>query len=207
MAAENSRGIGGTIHHIDMTIASEFLRIGGTAALTHYLVSFCQTVFHQRLGHRRLGGKLFRNHVRWHHGYYAGDHMVSEKYLTEHGNNTPFFLIPIAGVAAASWSLLPLDLFVTHVATLALSFYVHVYLDAQYHVTGCWLGRFRWFRRKQQLHFVHHSRPLIHSTRPRNEAAGCSATAACGSSSPSTVRKVPSSLSQKKSMTAKLVLA
>jgi hypothetical protein len=36
---------------------------------------------------------------------------------------------------------------------------------------------------------------------------GCSATAACGSSSPSTVRKVPSSLSQKKSMTAKLVLA
>jgi Fatty acid hydroxylase len=139
-----------------MTIASEFLRIGGTAALTHYLVSFCQTVFHQRLGHRRLGGKLFRNHVRWHHGYYAGDHMVSEKYLTEHGNNTPFFLIPIAGVAAAAWSFLPMDLFVTHVATLALSFYVHVYLDAQYHVTGCWLGRFRWFRRKQQLHFVHH---------------------------------------------------
>jgi hypothetical protein len=139
-----------------MTIASEFLRIGATAALTHYLVSFCQTVFHQRLGHRRLGGKLFRNHVRWHHGYYAGDHMVSEKYLTEHGNNTPFFLIPIAGVAAAAWSFLPMDLFVTHVATLALSFYVHVYLDAQYHVTGCWLGRFRWFRRKQQLHFVHH---------------------------------------------------
>jgi sterol desaturase/sphingolipid hydroxylase (fatty acid hydroxylase superfamily) len=27
---------------------------------------------------------------------------------------------------------------------------------AKYHVTGCWLGRFRWFRRKQQLHFVHH---------------------------------------------------
>jgi sterol desaturase/sphingolipid hydroxylase (fatty acid hydroxylase superfamily) len=82
--------------------------------------------------------------------------MVSEKYLAEHGNNTPFFLIPVAAVAVAAWSFMPLDLFVTHVAALALSFYAHVYLDAQYHVTGCWLGRFRWFRRKQLLHFVHH---------------------------------------------------
>lgn len=139
-----------------MTITLELLRIGGTATLTHYLVSFCQTVFHQRLGHQRLGGKLFRNHIRWHHVYYAGDHMVSEKYLAEHGNNTPFFLIPVAAVAVAAWSFMPLDLFVTHVAALALSFYAHVYLDAQYHVTGCWLGRFRWFRRKQLLHFVHH---------------------------------------------------
>jgi sterol desaturase/sphingolipid hydroxylase (fatty acid hydroxylase superfamily) len=82
--------------------------------------------------------------------------MVSEKYLAEHGNNTPFFLIPVAAVAVAVWSFMPLDLFVIHVAALALSFYAHVYLDAQYHVTGCWLGRFRWFRRKQLLHFVHH---------------------------------------------------
>ena len=97
-----------------MTITLEPLRIGGTATLTHYLVSFCQTVFHQRLGHRRLGGKLFRNHIRWHHVYYAGDHMVSEKYLAEQGNNTPFFLIPVAAVAVAAWSFMPLDLFVTH---------------------------------------------------------------------------------------------
>lgn len=41
-------------------------------------------------------------------------------------------------------------------AAMSLSFYGHVYIDKQFHVTGSWLGRFSWFRRKQQLHFVHH---------------------------------------------------
>ena len=52
---QDPNGIGGTIHPNDMTVTLELLRIGGTATLTHYLVSFCQTVFHQRLGHRRFG--------------------------------------------------------------------------------------------------------------------------------------------------------
>jgi hypothetical protein len=26
----------------------------------------------------------------------------------------------------------------------------------QYHVAGSWLGRVSWFRRNQQLHFIHH---------------------------------------------------
>src|SRR5678815_2529439 len=30
------------------------------------------------------------------------------------------------------------------------------YIDNQYHVAESWLGRFYWFRRKQQLHFIHH---------------------------------------------------
>jgi hypothetical protein len=31
-----------------------------------------------------------------------------------------------------------------------------IYFDKHYHVAGSWLGRFAWFRRKQQLHFLHH---------------------------------------------------
>jgi sterol desaturase/sphingolipid hydroxylase (fatty acid hydroxylase superfamily) len=30
------------------------------------------------------------------------------------------------------------------------------YIDNQYHIVESWLGRFYWFRRKQQLHFIHH---------------------------------------------------
>src|ERR1700694_5964130 len=41
-------------------------------------------------------------------------------------------------------------------AASAASFYAHVYLDKEYHVEGSSLTRFAWFRRKQQLHFVHH---------------------------------------------------
>jgi hypothetical protein len=38
----------------------------------------------------------------------------------------------------------------------AASFYAHVFFDKEYHVEGSRRQRFAWFRRKQELHFVHH---------------------------------------------------
>ena len=55
-----------------------------------------------------------------------------------------------------SYLFLRLDLFMVQLAAMSLSFYGHVYIDKQYHVAGSWLGRFSWFRRRQQLHFLHH---------------------------------------------------
>jgi hypothetical protein len=43
---------------------------------------------HSKLGHHRMGGKLFRNHINFHHTYYSKDHLVSRTYLGEEGNNT-----------------------------------------------------------------------------------------------------------------------
>ena len=43
--------------------------------------------------------------------------------------------------------------------TSAASFYVHVFIDKEYHVEGPRLERFAWFRRKRQLHFAHHLPP------------------------------------------------
>jgi len=134
----------------------ELALICATAALTHLLMSFCQTFLHYRLGHRRLGGRLFRNHISFHHVYYAKDHLVSNRYLADKGNNTPFFIVPSAVAVIGVYFVLPLDLFVAVIAAMSASFYAHVHLDKQYHVAGSWLARFGWFRRKQQLHFVHH---------------------------------------------------
>ncbi|HEY6433442.1 MAG TPA: hypothetical protein VIZ17_15795, partial [Acetobacteraceae bacterium] len=50
----------------------------------------------------------------------------------------------------------PFGLFLVATAASAASFYAHVYLDKEYHVQEPTLARFAWFRRKQQLHFVHH---------------------------------------------------
>src|SRR5262249_1485337 len=36
------------------------------------------------------------------------------------------------------------------------SFYAHVFFDKEYHIERSRLQRFAWFRRKQELHFVHH---------------------------------------------------
>ena len=127
-----------------------------TAIVTYLIVSFGQTLMHYKLGHRPIGGKLFRNHINFHHSYYSRDHLVSRTYLDDEGNNTPFFLIPVLLVGACSYFLLPLDLFVTEVLACAASFYAHVFFDKEYHVDGSWLRRFAWFRRKQELHFAHH---------------------------------------------------
>jgi sterol desaturase/sphingolipid hydroxylase (fatty acid hydroxylase superfamily) len=126
------------------------------AISAHLVVSGSQTLLHYSLGHHRLGGTFFRNHVGFHHTYYARGHLVSSNYRGDEGNNTPYFLIPTILVAAVMYFILPFDLFLTLAITSAASFYAHVYFDKAYHVQGSKLERFAWFRHKQQLHFVHH---------------------------------------------------
>jgi hypothetical protein len=57
----------------------------------------------------------------------------------------------------STYFILPFGMFVTQVITAFASFSDHVYLDNQYHTCGSALLRFAWCRRKQQLHFVHHT--------------------------------------------------
>src|SRR6516225_3411223 len=127
-----------------------------TAAATHLVMSFAQTLMHYKLGHHPIGGKFFRNHINFHHTYYSKDHLVSRTYRGDEGNNTPFFFIPVFLVGACTYLVLPIDLFVVEVVACAASFYAHVFFDKEYHVEGSRLQRFAWFRRKQELHFVHH---------------------------------------------------
>jgi hypothetical protein len=102
------------------------------------------------------GGKFFRNHIIFHHTYYSKDHLVSQTYLGDEGNNTPFFFIPVFLVGACTYFVLPFDLFVVQAVACAVSFYAHVFFDKEYHVEGSRLQRFAWFRRMQKLHFSHH---------------------------------------------------
>src|SRR6202045_2902294 len=127
-----------------------------TAVATHLVMSFGQTFLHYKVAHNPIGGKLFRNHINFHHTHYAEDHLVSRTYLGDEGNITPYFLIPVFLVGGCVYFLLPLNLFVVTVIASAASFYAHVFFDKEYHVEGSWLQRFAWFRRKRELHFVHH---------------------------------------------------
>jgi sterol desaturase/sphingolipid hydroxylase (fatty acid hydroxylase superfamily) len=127
-----------------------------TAVCTHLVMSLGQTLLHCWLGHRRLGGRLYRNHIKFHHTYYARGHLASATYRGEDGNNTPYFLVPTLLIGSVLFFMLPLPVFVVMALTSAASFYAHVVLDREYHVENSRLQRFAWFRRKQQLHFVHH---------------------------------------------------
>jgi sterol desaturase/sphingolipid hydroxylase (fatty acid hydroxylase superfamily) len=126
------------------------------AVITHLFMSFTQTLMHYKLGHHRMGGRFFRNHINFHHTYYSKDHLVSRTYLGDEGNNTPFFFIPVVLVGACTYLVLPIDLFVVQVVACAASSCAHIFFDKEYHVEGSRLQRFAWFRRKQELHFVHH---------------------------------------------------
>lgn len=134
----------------------EILLLAGTAICTHLVMSSGQTLLHYGLGHHRLGGVLYRNHIKYHHTYYAKGHLASTTYLGEEGNNTPYFLVPTLLVGGALFFVLPLALFLVMATVSAVSFYAHVVLDREYHVENSRLERFAWFRRKRQLHFVHH---------------------------------------------------
>jgi sterol desaturase/sphingolipid hydroxylase (fatty acid hydroxylase superfamily) len=123
---------------------------------THLVVSGGQTIMHYWLGHRRIGGPLFRNHIKFHHGHYTRGHLVSATRLANDDNNTPFFIIPLALVACLIFFILPLGLFIAVMLAASVSFYLHVWFDMAYHIEGSYLERFAWFRRKRQLHFVHH---------------------------------------------------
>ena len=51
-----------------------------TAAVTHLVMSFGQTVIHCKISHHRMGGLFFRNHINFHHAHYSKDHLVSRAY-------------------------------------------------------------------------------------------------------------------------------
>lgn len=134
----------------------EVLLIAVTAIVTHLIMSFCQTLMHFKLGHHPIGRTFFQNHINFHHSYYSKDHLVSQSYMGDEGNNTPYFLIPVFLVGVLTYFVLPLDLFIVQSVACAASFYAHVFFDKEYHVEGSRLRKFAWFRRKQELHFVHH---------------------------------------------------
>ena len=127
-----------------------------TAICAHLVMSGGQTLFHYGLGHRRVGGAFYRNHITFHHRYYARGKLVLPTQPANDGNNTPYFLIPTILVAGVMFFALRIDLFLVVVAASAASFYAHVYLDREYHAERPRFARYTWFRHKQQLHFVHH---------------------------------------------------
>ena len=116
-----------------------------TAAATHLVMSFGQTLIHYKVAHHPMGGKIFRNHINFHHTQYSDAHLVPPTYLGAEGNTTPYFFIPILLAAACAYLLLPLDLFIVAMVTCAASFYAHVHFDNEYHSERSWLRRFSWF--------------------------------------------------------------
>src|SRR5437764_2600035 len=93
-----------------------------TAMIAHLSMSLGQTLFHRYLGHHRLGGRFFKNHMQFHHAHYSGNHVVSTYYVDNGANNTLFFLLPVVLVVSLSYLFLRWDLLVVQLAAMSVSF-------------------------------------------------------------------------------------
>jgi hypothetical protein len=53
---------------------------GSTIECAHLVMSCGQTLMHRWLGHQRLGGRFFRNHINFHYTHYARGPLASAAY-------------------------------------------------------------------------------------------------------------------------------
>ena len=119
-----------------ISVSLEIFLCSLTATTAHLLMSLGQTLFHRYLGHRGIGGRFFENHLYVHHRNYSENHVVSDYYLNEEANNTPFFLIPVTLVISLGHLALPLDLFIVQLTAMSISFYVHLYFPSSLFAVG-----------------------------------------------------------------------
>ena len=62
-----------------------------TAAATHLVMSFGQTLIHYKVAHHPMGGKIFRNHINFHHTQYSDAHLGPPTSLGAEGQHDAVF--------------------------------------------------------------------------------------------------------------------
>jgi sterol desaturase/sphingolipid hydroxylase (fatty acid hydroxylase superfamily) len=137
---------------------AEFLKIVAVALITHYTACLIQMALHARIGHARIGGKVFRTHTRQHHAHYQ-DAFTAPEYAHDEESITHLYVLPVGVCGALALWLLPITFSLTVIVVFLLSFTAHAYLHVQFHLDHTPWERFTWFRRRQYAHWIHHDVP------------------------------------------------
>jgi sterol desaturase/sphingolipid hydroxylase (fatty acid hydroxylase superfamily) len=121
----------------------------------HMVASFIQACFHRLLGHGRLGGWIQALHEGEHHTIYSGDRLTTSRYRDDEKSLTLAYLLASLLMVPACL-ILPLLFAIGFSMGLVLSYFVHIFLHAQYHLSDAWFKNQAWFQRLRALHMVHH---------------------------------------------------
>lgn len=135
-----------------------FLLLLLVAFLTWFGGLCMQAWLHKRIGHRPHIGfaAIHRIHDGSHHSLYSQERYEDSEYDTRELSVTSTFAIPvIALLALAAW-LLPMDILLTALITIASCFWFQAHVHEHFHLRQSYLLRYRWFRRWKALHRVHH---------------------------------------------------
>jgi sterol desaturase/sphingolipid hydroxylase (fatty acid hydroxylase superfamily) len=134
---------------------SVWMTLAGLAA-GHLAASFMQTALHRAFGHGVLGGWIRARHVGEHHSIYSGQRLELPAYSSEERSLTLFYLLPGCALIMLFFLLFPPAFAAGFGAGAFLSYFAHIYLHAQYHLSRPRLERHAWFRRLRALHRLHH---------------------------------------------------
>ena len=126
------------------------------AVATYYVMSIVQTVLHRDFGHRRRIDAVFSAHAIGHHGLYNKNRLKTEKFEDCESHALNYYGIPIVVIAALSFWLGGLLIMTANLVGVIFTFRWHMYLHEHYHLIDTPLERFAWFRKKRELHFIHH---------------------------------------------------
>lgn len=126
------------------------------AVATYYVMSIVQTVLHRDFGHRQRIAAVFSAHAIGHHGLYNKNRLKTEKFEDCESHALNYYGIPIVVIAALSFWLGGLLVMTANLIGVIFTFRWHMYLHEHYHLLDTPLERFAWFRKKRELHFIHH---------------------------------------------------
>jgi len=135
------------------------LHFAVTAFVTFQLTCFIQAILHRFIGHRPLIRSIYLSHAGSHHKIYRPETFEQSTYRKDEASVTHTFVPAAMALALIAWAILPFDLWLVATASLTITFLLHVYLHAQFHIEGSRLNRFSWFRERKELHRQHHMDP------------------------------------------------
>lgn len=123
---------------------------------TYYAMAVIQTVLHRVFGHRNRIRRIFVNHAIGHHAKYGTENLTSDRYIDSETYVMFYYLVPAAVIAAFVYLLGGWLVAGGYAVGVAFAFWLHLYLHEHYHLKDSYLQHFAWFRKKRELHFVHH---------------------------------------------------
>ena len=126
------------------------------AVASYYVMSIVQTVLHRDFGHRNRIPAVFSAHAIGHHGQYPKEKLKTETFVDCESHALNYYGIPIVAVAALAWVVGGPLIMTANLLGVFFTFRWHMYLHEHYHLTKTPLERFAWFRKKRELHFIHH---------------------------------------------------
>lgn len=123
---------------------------------TYYFAAFVQTILHRIFGHHDRIHRVYETHARGHHAQYPPQRLLTDTWVDSEQHVMWYYAIPFVPAAALVAWLCPPALLIAHLAALLFAIWWHIYLHEQYHLRGCRWERFAWFRKKREMHFIHH---------------------------------------------------